>query len=244
MNTLSVIIPAWSGTDELAAITLDLAKTVRPMCDELVISEDGFYSPALAEIADIYLLHPRLGHGVNLNIGFRVSTGDYVALLDSDVIIMRGSLRDLVIPEKVVCPFNPLFAPFQGWFVVAPRWVITQCPPYDRTDHHGEGIDFWAEELWNLSREILINSDKVEYHHRNSRSYSEHRKIGENRPVSDGKLRARLEHLRELHNGRMMEDAGMAQVMASRMPRELDQHRHKQRLIEDIQYRRVWLHTL
>lgn len=245
MESLSVIIPAWSGTSEIIEMTLALAQQVRPMCDELVISEDGSYSKELEEISDIYLLHPRLGHGVNLNLGFRASTCEYVALLDSDVAIESGSLRDMVIPERVVCPFHPAFAPFQGWFVVAPRWIIAECPPYDRTDHHGEGIDFWAEELWNLTRDRLITTDKVTYSHQNSGSYAEFRRQGNiNNRIADGKLRERMETLRQLHDARKMEDAATARVMASRMPRELDIMRHKQRLLEDTHYRRVWLHSL
>lgn len=244
MGTLSVVVPAWSATPEIVEMTLGLADRVRPMCDELVISEDGPYCQALEDIADIYLLHPRLGHGANLNLGFRASTGEYVALLDSDIKIESGSLRDMIIPEKVVCPKHPTYAEFQGWFVVAPRWIIAECPPYDRTDNLGEGIDFWAEELWNLTRDRLISTEAVTYRHGDSRSYAEFRRRGSvNRP-SDGKLKERLERLRELRDAEKMEDTAMAGVMASRMPREIDPHRHRQRLEEDTHYRRVWLHVL
>lgn len=245
MGSLSVVIPAWSGSPELVEMTLNLAHQVKPMSDELVISEDGPYQRELEEVADIYLLHSRLGHGANLNLGFRASTCEYVALLDSDVQIETGSLRDMIVPEKIVCPEHPTYAKFQGWFVVAPRWIIEECPPYDRTDHHGEGIDFWAEELWNLTRDRLIATKEVTYRHGDSRSYAEFRRKGEVNPRSaNGKIKERLELLREGRDAQKMEDAATAQMMTLRMPREIDPHRHQQRLGEDIHYRRVWLHVL
>lgn len=244
-GTLSVVIPAWSGTDSVAKMTLELAQKVRPMCDELVISEDGLYRPELEQISDIYLLHARLGHGSNLNLGFRASTCEYVALLDTDIGIGEGNLRDLCIPDTVVCPYHPTYRSFAGWFVVAPRWIIDECPPYDRHDGGREGIDFWAEEMEILSRDRFLVSDKLTYTHGSSRTYSEFRRSGPVNPRSDIEtVRARLERLRELHNAKKMEDEFRHQMMVSRMPREIDPMRHKQRLQEDVNYRRVWLHVL
>lgn len=244
MGTLSVIIPAWSGTADIIQMTLDLVQQVRPMCDEIVVSDDGLYCRELELASDIYLLHPRVGHGSNLNLGFRASTSEYVALLDSDIRIVDGSLRDLVIPDKVVCPSHP-YVKFQGWFVVAPRWVINECPPYDRNDGEREGIDFWTEELELLTKDMYVRSDAVTYHHGNSRNYSEFRRSG---PVNlrndnDG-IRGRLERLREFFDAKKMEDAARAEMMAMRMPREVDPHRHKQRMDQDMGYRRIWLHVL
>src|SRR5712692_9807576 len=91
----SLVIPTWSGTPELAEMALNLCKQVRPMCDELIITEDGDYCQALKEIVDVYLIHTphRLGHARNLLQGLKVATGNYVGIIDSDIVITKGTLR-------------------------------------------------------------------------------------------------------------------------------------------------------
>src|SRR5712664_4276484 len=136
--TLSVIIPTFSKFQNLTDMALALAKAIKPMCDELVITEDaGGYSEELKSIASIYLWSEvRGGHGVNLNRGFQASSGDFVAFIDSDITILEGDLRDLCIPGKIVSPGN------KGWFIVAPRNLIEEFPPREN-EGHMEGIDYW-----------------------------------------------------------------------------------------------------
>lgn len=238
-DSLSVIIPTWSATPELTAMALDLAKVLKPMCDELVITEDGPYNADLAAIADIYILHPRLKHGANLAVGFRASTGSYVALIDSDIKLTEGNIRDMCVEDTVVCPKPHGGHPFQGWFVVAPRWMIDYCPPYDRNDFHAEGIDFWADELYQLARENFQNCESVQYTHGDSKTYSEFRRLGEvteARPRND--IRDRLESETAAKKSMVLLERQRAA-----MPRETQLDRHKQRLEEDSHYRRLWLHS-
>src|SRR6266702_8878118 len=96
---ISVLIPTWSGTKELMEMAFKLAQSVRPQCDELVITEDSnFFSQELFNIADTYILHQNWGDMKNTVGGFRLTTGDYVATIQSDVRIQKGHIRDLCIP--------------------------------------------------------------------------------------------------------------------------------------------------
>jgi len=241
MNSLSIILPTWSATPELTEMALDLAKTIKPMCDELVITEDAMYNKDLAEIADIYILHPRLKHGANLAVGFRASTGSYVALIDYDVKLLEGNIRDMCIEDTVVCPKGRegVDHPMQGWFVVAPRWIVDFCPPYDRNDFHAEGIDFWADELYQLTKDRFLNCQSVQYTHGNSRTYREFRKLGEVNPIiSRNDIRDRLEEETATKKAMVL-----IEKQRTSIPRETQQDRHRQRLEEDAHYRRLWLHS-
>ena len=246
MGSLSVVIPAWSGTPELVQMTLNLAKQVKEMCDELVISEDGPYSKELQEVADIYLLHTRLGHGANLNLGFRASTGEYVALLDSDIEITSGTIRDLCVPGKVVSPYLRGQA-HQGFFIVAPRWILIQHPPYDVGSgiggHNvpvgrGEGIDNWIVELKEWSGDRLLASDAVTYNHLSSKSYAQLRVTPHFQINTETRKRMEFDIAR--HRARMLKDAEYYRKVMQMVPKEVDPMRHKQRLIEDEEYRRYW----
>lgn len=247
METLSVVIPAWSGTPELVEMTLNLAKQVKTMCDELVISEDGVYTRELHEVADIYLLHPRLGHGSNLNLGFRASTGEYVALLDSDIEIVSGDIRDLCVPGRVTSPYFRDQS-HQGFFIVAPRWILIQNPPYDAgrgigghdvTVGAGEGIDNWIIELRAWSGDKLLPSDAVVYNHLSSRSYAQLR-VSPYYKV-DWATGKRVEDDIARHRARMLKDAKYYQEVVKNMPKEIDSGRHQQRLETDEEYRKYWL---
>lgn len=176
---LSVVIPAWSGTEELADMAYKLAQSVRLMCDELVITEDGEFSTDLCLISDIYLQnHPRLGHARNLSRGFDHSTGNFVALIDSDIKIEQGTLRDLCMPETIVYPEWNLasweqYLPRQGhktlaaWFLVAPRSFIESFPPYAGPGL--EGIDEWGRKL--SERFPVLWTNKLTYSHEARGSY-------------------------------------------------------------------------
>lgn len=246
-GSLSVIIPAWSGTPGLVEMTLNLAKQVKPMCDELVISEDGPYTKELQEIADIYLLHPRLGHGGNLNLGFRASTGDYVALLDSDIEIVSGDIREMCEPGRVVTPYLRGQA-HQGFFIVAPRWIINDHPPcdvgkgiggIDAPAGGGEGIDNWIIELRTWAGERLLATDKVVYNHLSSRSYSELRRSPLYKRRDEETVQRMAENMAR-HRARMMQDAEYRANAQKLHPREIDPLRHQQRLREDEDYYSYW----
>jgi glycosyltransferase involved in cell wall biosynthesis len=216
---LSVVVPTWSGTQALADMALSLLKYVRPMCDELLVTEDSeeFYYKELEEIADIYLMHPNLGDVVNINYGMKRTHGDYIAVLNSDLTIYSGNLRDLCIPGRVVCPDAKSggHGGYTGGLVVIPRTVLDEYGYLDESRQHphishGMGADM---EYSIRVKEIMYFSDKVKCHHITGVSYAEQRRLGE---------QAERERLL-LHPNK-----------------EIDPTRHIARLDEDPTYRKEW----
>lgn len=177
MATLSVVIPAWSVTPELTWMVQDLCYLLRPMCDELVLSEDGNYSEESEQLADIYLHHKRLGHSGNLKEGIRAARGDFIAILDSDIKILNGTIRDLCVPGVVVSPTwanQPDNRTINGWFMVGPHEVFRNpLPPVTEV----EGIDLWCNDILQKHRATFQYSDKVEYLHARNTSYTHYSTI-------------------------------------------------------------------
>src|SRR5260221_2776316 len=162
---LSVVITAWSGTQILRDMLLALCQQVRPMCDELIVSEDSdTVERGILELCDKYNVHSRYGHARNLVVGLKMATMDFIALLDSDITITQGSLRDLCIPGKIVSPG------LKGWFMVGPRELLVEFPPFEN-NHHIEGIDNWWMEL--QKRYQVVSSKAVTYHHAFNQTASE-----------------------------------------------------------------------
>lgn len=172
---LSVVIPAWSGTQKLADMLLSLCETIRPMCDELIVTEDsGNTSQFIERLADAYLVHPRLGQAGNLAEGIKVSTGEFVALIDSDMRIVSGTLKDLCIPGHIVSPASVQRRADEmvGWFVVSPRQFLIELLPYEQPSQGNcEAIDLWAREFDLIHKSRLISSDKVVVRHGLNQSY-------------------------------------------------------------------------
>lgn len=199
-------------------MALALCEQVRPMCDELVISECGHFHPALKKIADVYLKHEqRLRHGDNLNAGIAASHGDFLACMDSDVTIERGSLRQLCIPGKVVCPEYANqrdIRQFHGVFFVSPREILEELPIFERGGP--EGIDHWVIEFSKHlnQRGAYLWTDEVSYRHLTGRSYGE---------------LANQAWLRE-----------QERMARASMHREIAPDRHRQRLLEDVLYAEMY----
>lgn len=104
---VAVVIPSYSDSilhGEWAAKT---ALTWKPLCDDLIISDDAGYYEALHQVADLYLLHEQLWCADNMNLGWKVALArgaDFVAIMDMDAHWVSGSLRDACIPGKVTVP--------------------------------------------------------------------------------------------------------------------------------------------
>lgn len=175
---LSVVIPTYTITDELAQMALDLARQVKPMCDELIIVEDGGNKNCvLAEAASTYMWHENVGDIFNSLIGMLAARGEYVAVINSDVIIHEGDLRNLCLPGRVVSPKwrqQREMHGFQGPFFVVPRTVLLDRQyGYLDVTRQGAGADYdYAYRV----RDIYTWSDAVEYTHLAGRSHSEKRK--------------------------------------------------------------------
>lgn len=105
MARLSAVITCFSVTEDLKDMALDCATRVRDQVDELIISDDSDqYWPELHKIADIYLVHPRMGFKRNMNLGWKLATGDFIAQINSDAMFIDGDLRDLCLVDAVGIP--------------------------------------------------------------------------------------------------------------------------------------------
>jgi GT2 family glycosyltransferase len=105
MGRLSLIVPTYSINDSLTKMAVDCVKSYKNQVDEVVISEDsGIYREELYELADIYVLHPNVGYSKNTNMAWKVATGDFALVVNSDTTLQEGSLGDLCIANTVASP--------------------------------------------------------------------------------------------------------------------------------------------
>ena len=172
---LSVVIPVWSGTPVLEKMHINLCKSVRSQCDELIVCEDGNPSDELSKLCDLYLIHEtRYGHAKNLQSGIDVAQGDYIGVLDSDVIIQQGSMRDLCISGRFVSAtlLNQQTNPdvFYIWCSVADKYLYEEFP----LPSTGEILDEWAKAI---PKQLRVESDKVTYKHNIGIGYMEWKKV-------------------------------------------------------------------
>jgi hypothetical protein len=132
MVDLSIVIPTYTVNKEVEEITvgciLSLAKDMA--IKEIIVTEDGgFFSPQFMELADIYIYSKsNIGFSSNANRGWRVATGDYVAIVNSDITLREGELSALCIPGKVTSPetINEAQPRLAGHFFVVPKEVAVE----------------------------------------------------------------------------------------------------------------------
>jgi hypothetical protein len=213
--TLSVVIPTWTGTDELEDMAFKLCESVREQCDDLVVTEDGGkYSERIKKIADQYLYHRwNIGDLRNIVLGMWMAEGDFVAVLNSDVTWHRGSLRDLCIPGRVVSPLwrqnRERRTVLDFCFVVDRQILRDKNYGYFATDRDvGPGWT-WFESVKNVSDSV----DIAEVSHHGGTSYGAKHKL----EYEEASRRA-----------------------ASAINREIDPRRHIQRLLSDPEYASIW----
>lgn len=210
LEKLTIVIPAWSGTDELVEMTSKLVKTVRPMCDEIIVCEDGgIYSGQIEDLVDKYLYHRwNIGDLRNSVLGMWMASGDFIGIVNSDVTIDRGSLRDLCVPGHVCSP--------QWTQNRERRWLTDFCfvvdvnvlrdrkfGYFDTTADMGPAWDWFGRVA-----EVAVLKDTVAVSHRGGTSYSAKRQSRE------GPVDPRL--------------------------KEISDDRHRIRLGEDPEYRKRW----
>lgn len=128
--SISMVIMTYTLTNELEEIAYNSALSYRDQVDELIITEDGGkFSNKLRDISDIYIYGKNnVGFTANVNRGWRVSSGDYTMIVNSDTYLSEGKLKDLCIPGTVTSPVieNQYIDRLAGPFFVVPREVTDQ----------------------------------------------------------------------------------------------------------------------
>jgi len=126
---LSIVIPTYTITQELeeVAVSCILSLAGDMAIHEIIVTEDGgFFSPQLMELADVYIYNKgNRGFTLNVNQGWRAATGDFVAIVNSDITLREGELSSLCIPGKVTSPvtINESQPRLAGHFFVVPKEV-------------------------------------------------------------------------------------------------------------------------
>lgn len=98
--TISVVVPVYNGEHEIAACVQSILNIDYPRSDFEVIVVDNASSDRTAETARRfpvrYLLQPKRGAAAARNMGVREARSDCIAFTDSDCIVDRAWLAELV----------------------------------------------------------------------------------------------------------------------------------------------------
>jgi GT2 family glycosyltransferase len=137
---LSVVIPHWPLDDEVDAALASCVASLPAWCEKLVIVNEG------------------TGFARNVNVGLRLASGDYVAVVGNDSRVVAGDVADLCVPGTVTSPLvlgKPGIEPggFHGAFWVAPREVIDRVGLLDETF---EGAFFEDDDYLECLREAGV----------------------------------------------------------------------------------------
>jgi GT2 family glycosyltransferase len=121
--TLSVVIPHWPLDEETNEALRRCVSSFPAECERIVVVNDG------------------TGFGRNVNVGLRLATGDYIAVVNNDCWVAGGDVYDLCIPHVVVSPLvigerqglGESIEPggFHGSFWVVPRPVLDRVGMLD-----------------------------------------------------------------------------------------------------------------
>jgi GT2 family glycosyltransferase len=110
---LSVVVPHWPLDEELDTSLAACLGSLPADCEKLVVVNEG------------------TGFARNVNIGQRLATGEYVAVVTNDCRVLEGDVYDLCVPGTVTSPVV-LEKPgiesggFHGAFWVAPKDVLDE----------------------------------------------------------------------------------------------------------------------
>ena len=108
---LSVVIPHWPLDEEVDEALRACLVSLPSDCEKLVIVNEG------------------TGFARNVNVGLRLATGDFVAVVTNDSRVADGDVHDVCVPGTVTSPIvleKPGIEPggFHGAFWVAPHEVL------------------------------------------------------------------------------------------------------------------------
>jgi hypothetical protein len=116
---LSVVVPHWPlGAGVVDEALRRCLASLPEDCEKLVIVNEG------------------TGFARNVNLGFRLATGDFIGVTGNDTFVIDGDVHDLCVPGAVASPVvegKPGIDPggFHGAFWVAPREVIKRVGVLD-----------------------------------------------------------------------------------------------------------------
>jgi hypothetical protein len=121
---LSVVIPHWPLDEEVDAALQRCVQSFPNDCEKIVVVNEG------------------TGFARNVNIGLRLATGNFVAVVGNDTHVVEGNVYDLCIRGAVTSPLveeKPSIDPggFHGAFWVMPREVLDRVGFLDESFEGG-----------------------------------------------------------------------------------------------------------
>lgn len=163
---ITMVIPTYTITDELEELALFCAMSYRDQVDEMIITEDGGkFSQKLMDISDVYVYGKKnVGFTKNVNRGWKLSSGDFTMIVNSDTNLLQGNLRELCVPNKVCSPVivNQYIERLAGPFWVVPKEVAKERG-YLREELHTYESD---SEYDNRVADIFQKVSGVEIYHK------------------------------------------------------------------------------
>lgn len=146
-NKISVIIPHYPFNDEIND-TLKKCETSLSHYDELVL-----------------VVNDKIGFAKAVNYGLKLAKGDYLMVVNNDIVWRTGDLRELCIPNVVTSPtVNSKDQKFWGCFFCIPRNIYEKIGGLDEQFEIGyfEDDDFIKRlELAGVEMRCINSCDIV-----------------------------------------------------------------------------------
>ena len=101
-SAISVVVPVWNGRELLAQLLRSLAAQTRPAAEWIVVdngSDDGAPQLAREMGARIIAMGRNAGFAAAVNRGIRESTGQWIAVLNTDVELAPDYFEKLAFPD-------------------------------------------------------------------------------------------------------------------------------------------------
>lgn len=130
MAKIAVVIPTYTINEELEEVAIRCIKSLKGNCFVIVSEDGGMKSEKLRDLANLYIYSPE-NHGFtwNVNRGWKHAVDyDFVAIVNSDIEMVSGSLDALCIDGFVtspVCENQPVPGLFGAFFVV-PKPILIE----------------------------------------------------------------------------------------------------------------------
>lgn len=112
---ISVVIPHWPMKPEIHDPLLERCVSSLPQVGEIIV-----------------VVNDGIGFAKAVNVGMRLAKGDFIAVINNDVVWESGNIDDLCVPGVVTSPaVNNGNQPFWGCFFVVPRDVYQKVGGLD-----------------------------------------------------------------------------------------------------------------
>lgn len=120
-KSLSVIIPHWPRNEELNDLLRRCLKSIKGQAEEIIV-----------------IVNDGIGFAKSVNLGLSLANQDFIAVLNNDVVLSSGNLKDLCLDRKICSPvLNGDIQEFWGCCWVMPKEVYEKIGGLD--ERFGKG---------------------------------------------------------------------------------------------------------